>query len=212
MPSDDWEYDDTANRYRNKRSGKLLPKKTLLELRNEAAELAAAGGAKSVNRLIGRTVDLAQWELDMRAMIRYVYSAQYMLGRGGRNNMTSRDWGIVGAALKKQYTFLHGFAEELASGSVSEGRARQRALLYIKGSVQMYERAEAETRQIRSLPQYPGDGNTQCLGNCQCYLEYNLDKARGVWRVYWRLSVAEHCPDCVALAGEWAPLEIPVNG
>jgi len=82
--------------------------------------------------------------------------------------------------------------------------------MYINSSIQSYERANARARGLPDLPQYPGDGNTRCLTNCQCHLSYEW--ADGAWLVYWNLGQAEHCPDCEAMASDWSPLEILAEG
>jgi hypothetical protein len=45
------------------------------------------------------------------------------------------------------------------------------------------------------------------LTNCQCRWEI-VDRGDH-WDCYWRLGIAEHCPDCVERARNWNPLTIP---
>ena len=52
----------------------------------------------------------------------------------------------------------------------------------------------AQFSHLPLLTNSPGDGQTQCRGNCQCILEYTEQG------IYWRLFPAEHYPDCEALA------------
>jgi hypothetical protein len=45
-----------------------------------------------------------------------------------------------------------------------------------------------------SLTQVPGDGQTACLTNCKCGISEKDDG------LYWELSSAENCDDCIAMA------------
>jgi hypothetical protein len=65
------------------------------------------------------------------------------------------------------------------------------------------------------LPQVPRDGQTRCRTNCRCRLEIayerDADGAIVAVLVWWKLSPAEHCEDCLALSREWNPRRFPVD-
>jgi len=143
------------------------------------------------------------WVQGMRQEIKESYISQYLLAKGGVQNMTPEDWGRLGGLLKNQYQYLNGFAQELNAGQMSEAQIRQRAELYIKSSRQAYERGRVASLQMPALPAYPGDGSTQCVTNCQCHWE--ITETSDEWRAYWTLGAAEHCPDCVQRSKDWAP-------
>ena len=152
-------------------------------------------------------ITVQAWEREMRRVLKDVHTASYLFGRGGRNMMTRRDWGSLGGILRNQYRYLHRFAQDVAAGRLSRRMIRARARMYAEAASQSFERAKVRTQGLTyKLPQYPGDGRTQCLSNCKCYLDVR-ETARE-WRVYWRLRPAEHCPDCVDLAARWSPLVI----
>lgn len=107
------------------------------------------------------------------------------------------EFGRVGQTLREQYAFLNKFAADIAAGRVSEAQALARIKMYGNACQQSYwaEYAERSTGLINwkispaencpnclsnmagspytkeTLPNYPGDGSTQCKANCKCYLE-----------------------------------------
>ncbi len=71
--------------------------------------------------------------------------------------------------------------------------------LYVNSLQGVYEQARARF----SLSVYPRSGDTQCMMNCYCRLEWELDDQQ-VPMVYWRLSEQpeQHCNDCPELAAQ----------
>ena len=120
--------------------------------------------------------------------------------------MTQADYGRLGNMLRNQYGFLDRFAQEIAAGNISQAQIAARAKMYFASATQAFERAQAAGRGIQ-LSQYPGSGQTQCMSNCKCSLRF--EEKETTWEVTWRLGVAEHCDDCVALASSWNPLVVP---
>jgi len=164
-----------------------------------------AGHSEASNReLLNGQITVQRWVLDFRTRLKDVYRNEYLLGRGGRQNMTASDWGKLGAMLKKQYQYLNGFARDIQAGKVSEGQMARRAQMYFDSSRQAFERGKSSATGMPDLPAYPGDGQTQCLSNCQC--TWDIEETNTEWRATWSLGAAEHCPDCVANAARWNPL------
>jgi hypothetical protein len=59
------------------------------------------------------------------------------------------------------------------------------------------------------LPAMPGDGTSQCLGNCGCRWDIVwLDEAHMDADAYWRLGKSDTCQTCKIRAADWAPLQI----
>jgi hypothetical protein len=71
----------------------------------------------------------------------------------------------------------------------------------------VYELGKAESQGAPSLPAYPGDGQTACLGNCRC--NWDIEETEDAWEATWELNDAEHCADCIANAEQWNPLRLP---
>ena len=101
----------------------------------------------------------------MRLAIKNEHLAQYMVGRGGKAQMTPRDYGIIGAILKEQYRYLDGFAADLAAGKLTPAQAIARARLYILNAQQSFWRGRSQAPGLPRLPPYPAAGDTECLVN-----------------------------------------------
>lgn len=175
----------------------LIQRDALIQAQNVYTERAA-------QKLISGKMTVNQWLTDFRVQLKVNYVQQYMLARGGKNSMTDGDWSSLGEALKKQYEYMNRFAEEIKAGKLSEAQIKQRMQLYFESSGAMYEQGNAKAQGVPHLPQYPGDGATACRVNCKCHWE--IKPTEGGWNCSWRLGAAEHCPDCVTLAGRWNPL------
>ena len=162
-----------------------------------------AGLHKSV---LSGDMSIQQWVLGFRARLKGVYIDQYVMARGGRAAMTQRDWGRLGAMLKKQYGFMNRFGEDIAAGKLTEAQMARRSQMYFDSARQAFERGKEESLGMPTLPAYPADGQTQCLSNCQCY--WDIRETEDEWLATWTLGAAEHCPDCVENAERWAPLRL----
>lgn len=135
----------------------------------------------------------------MREEIKAVYIQEYLIVNGS-TNMSPTDWGRLGALIKDQYKYLDGFAADI--GNLSAEQIKARMDMYINSSRSAYaaamENLEAlngathmrwvlgETEEhcedclgyvnqgwvpIGELP-LPGDGESKCLTNCVCSVEY----------------------------------------
>jgi hypothetical protein len=197
-----WTWDDIGKFFKNL-AGTIFGHSDLTDLRNEFADQAMGESDKLIERLM-RDGDLTiqEWQSEMRTLLKDTYRAMYELAVGGRENMTQADYGRLGGILAEQYRYLDRFAADLAEGKLSLAQALYRARLYIASSTQAYERAKAASYGI-TLPQYPGDGSTQCLTNCRC--EWVIKERKNDYACTWVLGEAEHCPDCLEAAQLYKP-------
>lgn len=197
---DRYGFDERAGRWRDLRRGTFVSEETV---RAEVARLAEA--AQETQRTLTRQlyngdISLAQWQRGVAAEQKDARLAQSMFARGGRDNMTPREWGRVGRQLRDDYGYLSGFAQDIADGKVSEAEALRRIGMYGNATGSSYwqewiRQQEGEGwNNLPALTQVPRDGKTDCLTNCKCDLDRRDD---GIW---WLLRPAEHCDDCKALA------------
>jgi hypothetical protein len=156
--------------------------------------------------LFDGNINIQQWTLNFRQELKTLYINEYLSARGGVNAMTQADWGRLGGMLKRQYAYMNNFAREIANGQLTEKQIAARMQLYFNSATQAYERGKSVAAGIPQMPQYPGDGRTQCRTNCKCTWEYV--ETESAWECYWRLHEAEHCPDCVQNSITWNPLVI----
>jgi hypothetical protein len=202
-----WVWDDTAKRYRETETGRWIGINKMQELRNEYLEQQKAIMRNKVEEYLANPTKtgVKQLNKDLREIIKQTNTDMYALGAGGRNGLSHRDWGTIGALDKEQYKYLNGLVDQIAKGKITPAQANARLKMYVNSSNEALWRGY--TNELPKMPAYPGDGSTQCLTNCQCTWE--IVPVEGGFNCYWRLGPAEHCDDCVQRAGEWNPLFIP---
>lgn len=201
----EWIWDDVKKFFVNIADAisEALGFKSLVGLRDDFADAAMLESDKLIEQLMrDGTTDIQTWLTDMRDLVKNTYRAEYELAIGGRGNMTQADYGRLGGILQEQYKYLQGFADDLAQGKLTIGQAQYRARMYIDSATQAFERAKAAGYGL-DLPQYPGDGATQCLSNCRCNWEIKENSLE--WLCFWRLGEAEHCPDCLDAKALYSP-------
>ncbi len=130
----------------------------------------------------------------------------YMVGRGGRGQMTQSDWGRVGNVIKDQYKFLDRLLKELPN--LSSGQLKFRLSMYLNSTREAFERANEVAQGISpgSLPAYPGSGDTICLTNCKC--SWRIEKTKSGWNCYWELGSSVPCETCKGRSKSWNPFVI----
>ncbi len=182
-----------------------------------ALRLASEKRIEAMTRqLADGTMSLQDWQLAMRDELRRSALEQYVTGKGGDPaNINQTDYLALGPELKSQYKYLSKFAAAIDKAS-QDGKpldfAVQRAKLYARSTQAVFWKSEIPVQ----LPQYPRDGSTACRSNCKCRLRTQREKGEDGQEVavlvWWQLSPAEHCEDCLALARKWNPLRLEIKG
>jgi len=177
----------------------LAPPLIHAEIRAHATLSATLFNDMTVNMYAGELA-IDAWQNAVFAELKDGHIANAMFANGGAD-LSPQAIARVEATIAKEAGFLAEFAEGVSNGTVSELQARARATQYSKAMEQSYwnewQDGIANTAEFDHLPlltQSPGDGQTQCRGNCACILEAT-DSG-----INWLLFPAEHCPDCEALA------------
>jgi len=179
----------------------------------------------STNLYNGR-ITLGMWEEDMRTRLRMYVGGCAVIGKGGNvDDMRPSDWGKVGAQLKKQYHWLHSFAQDVYDNreTVSLRAIQARAHLYAEAGHIMATEIQAgyfaphvRRDPISVLPWIPGDGSTQCLNRCGCQwvlsvLDEDPDAGVKTVEAVWVLNPRlEHCADCIARENHIEIIEVPI--
>jgi hypothetical protein len=108
----------------------------------------------------------------MRREIKDIHRTQYIVGRGGVENMTPRDWGRLGADLRHlHYNRLDRFALKIAEGDLTPAQVNEGSKLYMNSSNKQYWRGKTEAKL-----------------------------AAGFVEEQRFLNPAEHCADCTGYA------------
>jgi hypothetical protein len=212
-----WTYDPNVKRYRRP-NGRFVDQETVIDWAYAYADASRDVVQTLTGYAFQGTLRVPDWQTAMRRAVKNQYINQYLAGRGGMEQMTQRDWGIIGRALRDQYQFLDGFAQDLADGVITEAQAKARARMYIEAGHAAFERGRAEAFGMPLLPAYPSDGQTICLTNCRCnwIIEEVRDNDGNLigWNATWRLDLSpkvKHCTDCPSNAALWAPLFVPAG-
>ena len=127
------------------------------KIQNELDKLAGKyhdNVERLADRLDSGNLTTAQWQDRMRREIKDIHRTQYIIGRGGREQMTQRDYGRLGADLRwMQYKKLDGFALDIANGKTlpdgstrpySRAEIRARSNLYMNAANKQYWRGKTE--------------------------------------------------------------------
>jgi len=199
MPN--WAWDNRAGRYRDLSNGRFMSSTTVRAFVDDSLEASRNNSAVISQMYSEGEISASTWRVLMRQEIKREVIRQYVLGIGGLDRMTARDWGSVGGIVADQYRYLEGFYNEVDAGNLSGAQIAQRAKMYSSSAREAYERANERvarstgaaeerwrTTATESCPDCleregqgwqpigtfssPGDGSTQCLTNCQCFKEY----------------------------------------
>jgi hypothetical protein len=200
-----WEYDEASHRYRDTKTGRFLSPASAVDLRDDFQARRRVDLVNLTGRLADEEITVQQWETEMQSLVRQVHGVEYAFGRGGRNAMTDAELAELADLVKTQHGFLRQFAQDVASGKLSEAQIAARANLYYASSVQAYERGRAAGFGVQP-PHVPGDGSTPCGANCRCFLTY-VETADEV-HITWHKTANESCSGCKNRAASWKPLVI----
>jgi hypothetical protein len=90
--------------------------------------------------LRGQQISLADWQREMRDVIKNTHLAAMLAQRGGVANVTQSDYGRAGQIIREHYGKLDNFANEIANGKQAlDGRALLRANMYQDAGIGTYE-------------------------------------------------------------------------
>lgn len=201
-------WDAGSRRFRG-RDGKFISKATLNTIRDEAVDRAMDRVTDLSEQLTRGEIDLPTWRAGMRQEVKQVHIIEYLIGRGGRSQMTPRDWGRIGAEVRKQYAYLERLVIERQAGTVSDAALTARARMYPASATASHERAQGARWGI-DLPAQPGDGSTECRSFCRC--SWEIVERNNAIEATWTLGGSkETCPTCQERAGSWAPLRFDLT-
>ena len=105
-------------------------------IRSQKTVLAAIG-----DRLISGELELADWEAEVSQALKTLHINAYTLGKGGIERLTPRDYGTIGAKLKREYVYLRNFAQDVATGEMSIAQFQNRLSMYGDSAFSTYQQA-----------------------------------------------------------------------
>lgn len=206
-------YSQTERRYRDQ-GGRFVSQSRVRAAANSIVVNGESRAAALTDELLAGRLSPADWRELFQEQVKHRDINEYLLGRGGRNAMTSEDWGRIGRFLRDEYRRLDGFQSDIEAGLLSDAEIRSRARQYMRHARALYERGAAAAYGLAStLPAFPGDDTTECDGGCHCTWRFehanlgNPDEAD--WDCFWDIdTTAENCVHCVNRSIEWFPLRV----
>lgn len=115
-------FDRRSGRYVEATSGRFVSRQRILSLLETRITHHQEGLMQLTQALLDGRLGLADWQRLFKQELKVMHIQQAVLARGGWANMRPADWGRVGAAVKAQYKYLNGFAEDIAAGAFKSGR------------------------------------------------------------------------------------------
>ena len=153
------------------------------------------------------TITQAAWEIEFEyALVRYQLAGA--MAGAGTPDLPGEMITKVSDLVAEQFQFLKDFSIEMAASPEEwEAGWNSRAESYAGAIKQPYWTGETK---MLPLPAMPGDGTSQCIGNCKCAWSVDVvDEEAGDYDCTWIYGETEdHCQTCQVRAREWAPLRI----
>lgn len=149
---DRYVFDRRTGRYHGPLPGySMVPNERIMGLIQERIEYHQAQMNTLTTALTDGRLTLAQWERAFALQLKDLHLQEAALARGGWQNMTQADFGRVGRLLRDQYGFLHGFAQDIATGEYPAERLLWRSSLYALSGRQSYWRAAGTTARSAQM-------------------------------------------------------------
>ena len=182
-----FQYDSVENVWRDITTGQVVADEVVIQEMHDHQEATyEALNALTLALFVG-SITIAEWQIATALELKDAHIAQAIFGAGGVANMTSADRVRVNEILSSEYEFLTTFADDIASGNVSEAQALARARQYGNASQQSY-----------------WDG---------VLVVSTVGVASTLNIITWQLNPGESCPDCIDLANNspYSVLTLPTR-
>lgn len=185
MPPPPYDYSPRRHRYQTP-DGRTLHRREVKGAVDKLIREIKAKAKTYGERVEAGTLTPAEFELEMRALLKAGHIIAASVGRGGRVRMTQSDWGWVGAKIKWQFGYLRKFTDKVIKGRIDKPVTSTRAQKYASSIYITFYQTIARDHQK----------------------DPNIKRARRI------LNAKESCPECVELAAQgWTPVdELPLLG
>jgi hypothetical protein len=177
----------------SKRGAVAVRLKTEVELRRILSRIIA-GLDELADGMNSGVFTADAWQREVAQVLLVGHTAAYLAGRDA-STLTPGARRQIAQVVGQQVDFLNRFADQVEAQGWQDTRDRARLILYAGACKGTYWRG---TTFGLDMPFYPGDGSSECLGNCGCRLRVDwLDPEELDADVYWELGGAErHCATC----------------
>lgn len=203
-----WQYNKASHRYKNLDTGRYLSRPQMVSLRDKWIDYNQTTVRDAAAKLADGRMTLQEFEIIFRDRIKASYVDSYALGVGGRNNMTSQDFGRIGQMVRGQYQYAHLLAGQIANGELSLSMITHRVGSFMLSAAHAFFYGLAASWGL-NLPFYPCDLSQSCLFNCRC--EWVISETETQILAEWVREDGDSCDTCLyneALYGERSPYTI----
>ncbi len=181
--------------------GQKVSKAQILKLTEKEQRILERKLDRTTQNLINNRIDAFEWERQVQQDLKQSHLKMVALGAGGKDNITPRHRGQVGAALRQEYNRLFDFRKQIQAGEISDKQMLWRTKSYARSIKQSYYRSEQLTRaqngatlakrtldvnakHCPECPTYATKGfvpieqvvppgvRCSCRGNCKCTVVY----------------------------------------
>lgn len=155
-------------RYRSLRTGRLVAPDAVRRALDLALQNNASKARNLAEQLRSGAIDIDEWALAMRGVVKDTQLFSSAAARGGWAQMGAHAFGLVGQRVRRQYAFLTNLTIELRAGLPKDGRFLERAASYAKAAKPAFLAARQDVVQLSGFDEIKTD-----------------------------LNPAEHCDDCI---------------
>ena len=150
-------------------------------------------------------IDVTEWKKRFKELME-AYHFEALNSGLGNDPTPPQAQQYVTQVVTGQLPYLNKWALEIQSDDEFQAGWRQRAALYAMAIKQDYWTG---VTKFLPLPAMPGDGTSQCLGNCTCHWDILwLDDSGQNADATWVLGAGDHCQTCAVRASDWKPIRI----
>lgn len=184
---DEYVYNTATGQYRSTTTGRFVRQADVQTLIQKEIDAGFARIGVLAEKVANGQLSVDQLQSAMTSHLSYAHDMLYGIGRGGIFAMQQSDFERLTTIKEGEYSYLENFMADIANGNLSVGQIQARIKLYNENTYGTFN-AGVEAAGI-------ANGHDECR------------------RV---LNPAEHCDDCIELAGRgWQPigtLPLPTKG
>lgn len=195
-------YDTRSGQYIDDR-GSRIPRTRILAIIPREQRVLERKLEQHAVSLVNGGIDEFEWQRRVKRDLKESHLKMATLGAGGKEGITARHKGQVGAALRQEYNLLFDFRKEIQQQKLSQQKIIARTKSYSRSISQSYHRSEQLSRaqggarlgkrildvnakHCRQCPAYVTNGfvpidqvvppgtRCDCRGNCKCIVIYRV--------------------------------------
>jgi hypothetical protein len=193
-------WDKPSRRYYSTETEQVVREATIRRFVKEIGDAAKSRLRQLTEAKTRGEISQAAWEVAMKSEIKNLHRTMAVMARGGKDQMTQRDWGRVGRVIANQNKYLNQFSDDAALGQLSDAQQIARAEIYANSAYSTYENGVAvrnlesgvtrgrrvleesaqhcdecpdlATEEFIPIDEITPIGDTPCQANCRCTIEY----------------------------------------